>query len=327
MTENREQAAEMQSSWKTANRQPRPAPTTKEDANPAPAPVAAPVFSAAGEAPADAGQPAVARAASPDSAPEISNPPAPANPPLAPAGELAFAARVQPSSTASAAPAVSPRPLPHETAALAQVSSKKTGEDEVAGLAMVTPVAAGAGSSLNSYGHASADAETLSPPPAPASTPPQPVEAKWPAEIQPKPAAVPLKDISIQVAQPEAQKVEVRVVQQSGELRVAVRTGDSDLAHGLQQGLSDLVGRLQESGFRTEAWRPASAVQSTSVFETRSSQAASRNGDSQPNSGGSHPREDERRQGQSQRPRWVEELENSIDGGEQSQGVSYGIGS
>ena len=80
--------------------------------------------------------------------------------------------------------------------------------------------------------------------------------ASGPPKSQPKPATVPLKDISLQVAQPGAQKVEVRVVQQSGELRVAVRTGDSDLAHGLQQGLSDLVGRLQENGFRAEAWRP-----------------------------------------------------------------------
>jgi hypothetical protein len=233
---------------------------------------------------------------------------------------------MRPSSTASPAPAVSPQPLPPGTAALAQLSSKKSGEDEVDDSAMVRPVAAGAGSSLNPYGHASANAETLSPPPAPASAPPKPVEANRAAEIQPKPATVPLKEISIQVAQPGAQKVEVRVVQQSGELRVAVRTSDSDLAHGLQQGLSDLVGRLQESGFRSEAWRPGSAVQSTPVFEPRSSHAASQNGDSQSNSGGSHQQEGERRQGQSQRPAWVEELENSINGEEQSQGVSYGIG-
>jgi hypothetical protein len=154
------------------------------------------------------------------------------------------------------------------------------------------------------------------------------VEAKWAPEVQPKSAAVPLKDISLQVAQPGAQKVEVRVVQQSGELRVAVRTGDSDLAHGLQQGLSDLVGRLQEDGFRAEAWRPGSTVASTPVLESRTNSGASQNGDGQSYSGGSHQRgEGERRQGQFQRPGWVEELENSTGGGEQSQGASYGIGS
>jgi len=327
ITGNREQAGETQSSWKAASRQPRPAPAIGEDASPVPAPVAVPALDAAQQTPPDTGQPAVTRAADADSAPETSHPPAPDHPPLAPAGELAFAARVRPSSTASAAPAISPRPMPHATAPLAQLSSKKTGEDEAADPTVVRPIAAGAGSSLNSYGHASANAETLAPPPAPASALPKPVEANLAAEIQPKPATAPLKEISIQVAQPGAEKVEVRVVQQSGELRVAVRTGDSDLAHGLQQGLSDLVGRLQESGFRSEAWRPGSTVQSTPVMEPRSSHAASQNGDSQPNSGGSHQQEGERRQGQSQRPAWVEELENSLDGAEPSQGAFYGIGS
>jgi hypothetical protein len=137
-----------------------------------------------------------------------------------------------------------------------------------------------------------------------------------------------VKDISLQVAQPGAQKVEVRVVQQSGELRVAVHTEDSDLARGLQQGLSELVGRLQETGFRAEAWRPGGTVgQSTPVVEPRTSLSGSRNGDSQGQYGGSRQQEGERRQNQSQRPAWVEELDNRIAYGEQSQGASYGIGS
>jgi hypothetical protein len=158
--------------------------------------------------------------------------------------------------------------------------------------------------------------------------PPNPVEAQWVPQTQPKSATVPLRDISLQVAQSGAQKVEIRVVQQSGELRVAVRTGDSDLAHGLQQGLSDLVGRLQETGFRAEAWRPGgSTVQSTPVLESRTSHGASPNGDSQSYSGGSRQQEGERRQNQPQRPGWVEELDSSITSGDQPQGASYGNGS
>jgi hypothetical protein len=145
---------------------------------------------------------------------------------------------------------------------------------------------------------------------------------------QPKPAAGSMNDISLQVTQPGAQKVEIRVVQQSGELRVAVHTGDSDLAHGLQQGLSDLVGRLQETGFRAEAWHPAGTpLQSTPAVEPRTSIGGSQSGDSQGHSGGSRQQEGERRQNQSQRPGWVEELDNRIAYGEQSQGASYGIGS
>ena len=191
----------------------------------------------------------------------------------------------------------------------------------------MAPVAAGTGAALNSYGHAPTNPEVSAAPATPSSAPPKPVEAAWAPQSQPKAAAVPLKDISFQVAQSGSQKVEVRVVQQSGELRVAVRTGDSDLAHGLQQGLSDLVGRLQENGFRTEAWRPGgSTIQATPVSESRTSQSSSQNRDSQSYSG-SHQQDGERRQSQSRRPGWVEEMENSITGSEQSQGVNYGIGS
>ena len=190
-------------------------------------------------------------------------------------------------------------------------------------------MASGAGASLTSYGHSPANPEMPSPAPAAPSTPStpaSPVEAKT-IESPAKPAAVPLKDISLQVAQPGDQKVEVRVVQQSGELRVAVRTGDSELAHGLQQGLSELVGRLQETGYRAEAWRPGGpAMQSGPVFESRSSPGGSQKGDSQSYSSGSQQQPGERRQNQPQRPGWVEELENSIAGGTQSQGATYGIG-
>jgi hypothetical protein len=248
-------------------------------------------------------------------------------------GDLAFAARVQPEATPSATPAASTRPLQNEIAASPQASSKKSSESDNAGPTVVAPTAAGAGAaaSFASYGHASANPEVSSLSAAPASTPSTPLrqpEPPWAPETQPRSAAVPLKDISLQVAQPGAQKVEVRVVQQSGELRVAVRTGDSDLAHGLQQGLSDLVGRLQENGFRAEAWRPASTMSSTPVAESRTSSGPSQNGDAPSYSGGSHQREGERRQGQSQsqRPAWVEELENSSGNGEQFQGASYGIG-
>jgi hypothetical protein len=213
--------------------------------------------------------------------------------------------------------------------------AKKAAEKDIPDATVVQPVAAGAEASLSSSGQHGqyANAETASTSPASAPSPAEPAAPLKPVEIkvpetQAKPAAGPLKDISVQVSQPGDQKVEVRVVQQSGELRVAVRTGDSDLAHGMQQGLSDLVGRLQDNGFRAEAWRPGgSTVQSGSVLEARSSPSGSQNGDSQSYSGNSHQQQGERRQNQSQRPGWVDELESSIAGGQQSQGVTYGIGS
>ena len=325
---NHEQSARMQSPLKETNRQEQAAPAGKGGAFPAQAPVDVPdVNAAATEGSAETGKPIVSQTANADFVRETSNSPAPENPPLAPASELAFAARLQPASAASAEPGVAQTPLQREIAASAQPSKNSTDSD-MADQTVVQPIAAGAESSLTSYyGHSLANSEMPSPPqaaPSAPSAPSNPVEAKI-LESPPKPASVPLKDISLQVAQPGDQKVEVRVVQQSGELRVAVRTGDTDLAHGLQQGLSDLVGRLQETGYRAEAWRPGgSAVQSGPVFESRTSPGGSHNGDSQSYSGGSRQQEGERRQSQPQRPAWVEELDNSIASGDQPQGASYG---
>jgi len=277
-----------------------------------------------GQSASDFGSNPLARAAGADSVPEASNSQAPERPAPAPAGDLAFAARVQPPAPVPV-PA-SARPLQPETATPVQLSSKKTTESEAADPIVVKAIDSSAGASFTSYGHTSANSEVPSPSPDSQAAPPKAVEAGLPVQPQPQPksAADPLKDISLQVSQPGAPKVEVRMVQQSGELHVAVRTGDSDLAHGLQQGLSDLVGRLQENGFRTEAWRPGATVPSTPVFESRNSQGSSQNGHAPSHSGNPHQQEGERRQQHSTRPAWVEELENSTSS-EQSQGATYGI--
>lgn len=286
--------------------------------------------SAVAEAPVNTVKPAVNQTANADATAEVSHPPAVANAPLAPDIEMAFAVRVQPAPPAGAEPSAAQVPLQHEIAASAQPSLKKIAETDAAAQTVVQPAAGGAASFLASYGNSFTHAETA----APATTPPPTVASSAPAKPiearveTPKSGTVPLKDISLQVAQSGNQKVEVRLVQQSGELRVAVHTADPDLAHGLQQGLSDLVGRLQDSGSHAEAWRPgASTIQSGPAFESRTSPGGSQTDDSRSYSGGSHQQQDERRQNQSQRPGWVEELESSITGGEQSQGATYGIGS
>jgi hypothetical protein len=145
------------------------------------------------------------------------------------------------------------------------------------------------------------------------------------APVVPKPAAAPLQNISLQVGAPGAQKVEIRMVHQPGELQVAVRTGDSDLSHGLQQGLSDLVGRLQESGYHAEAWRPGGPdSHSGAVLETKNSSESSQRDDSQPGNGGSRQESGQRQQNPSRRPAWVDELEARLNN-QNPTGESYGI--
>jgi hypothetical protein len=54
----------------------------------------------------------------------------------------------------------------------------------------------------------------------------------------------------------KAPGVEIRLVERDGEVQVAVRSRDPGLAHALGERLGDLVSRLDQAGYRAEAWRP-----------------------------------------------------------------------
>jgi hypothetical protein len=150
-------------------------------------------------------------------------------------------------------------------------------------------------------------------------------ESAQAAEPQVKPSE-PLKQLSIQVGEARQERVEVRVVERAGELQVAVRAASPELTQGLRQGLSDLVGRLDQSGFHAESWRPGattSAVQGPAEMRQESTQA--QRGSSQGQPGSSQQGRQQGNPNQSHRPQWVEELEGNLVGrGERSIGESDG---
>lgn len=53
--------------------------------------------------------------------------------------------------------------------------------------------------------------------------------------------------------------VDVWAKEQTGELRVAVRTSNTELAQSLREKLPELVDQLGQKGFETQVWRPAGA--------------------------------------------------------------------
>lgn len=129
--------------------------------------------------------------------------------------------------------------------------------------------------------------------------------------------ATPLRELSIQMGQASQDRVEVRVVDRSGELQVAVRSANPDLTQGLRQGLPELVNRLEQNGFHAEAWRPgttASAIPSAGDTRQRPMQSQQDPSQSQSQSGGQQSRQNNR-QNQSNRPQWVQELEGNLSGG------------
>lgn len=129
-------------------------------------------------------------------------------------------------------------------------------------------------------------------------------------------APQPLREVSLRLAvgTSEASKgsVDVQLAERAGKVQVAVRTADQDLAKSLQGNLGDLVGRLEERGFKTEAWTPAIAQHSELTMREAAASSASQNHsggsgaqDGQPDSRG------QRQSGQRRQGRWESELERT----------------
>jgi hypothetical protein len=224
--------------------------------------------------------------------------------------ELAFAARIQPASSVAAPASDAHAPvLAHST--VPAVPKKTDMEEE--------PVAQGSVSQPLPHPVVATYVRSADRAPASVSQPVTDVpRAEMPTpkmEEQPK-AVEPLKSLSIQLPRSNSDRVEVRLTQQANEVHVAVRTADTALANGLREGLSDLVGQLQQTGFRTDTWRPTGGAPAAApVHETQNTSAHTHSGDYQSNSGGSQQDSGQRNQNQANRPRWVEELESSKTGG------------
>jgi hypothetical protein len=123
-----------------------------------------------------------------------------------------------------------------------------------------------------------------------------------------------VRDISLRLTDKDRGSVQVRLSERAGELHVSVRTQDAGLTRGLRDGLSDLVGRLETSGYRAETWQPAGGNASNSHDQSHDS---SRGGQQQSGGGsGSGARHQDNARDQQERggqtPKWVNELESNL---------------
>jgi hypothetical protein len=78
------------------------------------------------------------------------------------------------------------------------------------------------------------------------------------AEPEPLKNSTPARDIKLEV-QGGNHRVELRLTERAGEVRVAVRTPDARLAGELRENLPSLSSRLEQAGFRTESLHAAPA--------------------------------------------------------------------
>jgi hypothetical protein len=116
-------------------------------------------------------------------------------------------------------------------------------------------------------------------------------------------------DITIKVPDATERGMDVRFVERGGEVHVAIRTSDSEMAQTLRNGMNDFVGRMEHAGIRAEVWRPgADASPSQNPQDDARQQPQDQRGSR--NQSGMQDREDDSRN--SKKPRWVEAMEDSI---------------
>ncbi|HUJ23024.1 MAG TPA: hypothetical protein VLX58_15945 [Bryobacteraceae bacterium] len=123
-----------------------------------------------------------------------------------------------------------------------------------------------------------------------------------------------VRAISLRLSSADQGAVQVRLSERAGELHLSVRTPDTGLSRGLRDGLSELVGRLETTGYRAEMWQPGGS--GSSPGQQGSHDGPSHGNSQQRNSGGSgsgqqqNPRDQQ--PSDEQTPKWVHELESSF---------------
>ena len=141
-------------------------------------------------------------------------------------------------------------PATHSTTERAEVPAEPSGQSEINDSQPPVLVSA------------TAPRRPETPNPSVAETSPRPETYVRPAVLEmpvPPRAATPAHDIQLQVNRGD-QRVDVRVIERAGEVHVAVRTQDTQLAGALRQDLPALSVRLDETGFRSSTWHPGAGL-------------------------------------------------------------------
>lgn len=133
-------------------------------------------------------------------------------------------------------------------------------------------------------------------------------------ETNASPQAQPARQISLRLTGEDSARVDIEVFDRAGKVLVAVRTPDQDLAKSMQTGLGELVGRLENTGIKTEAWVPESSRHTVTAPEPSSSNSQ----DEPRHAGSGTPKQGRQwRQGQAksnprQQARWMAQVQETV---------------
>ncbi len=132
------------------------------------------------------------------------------------------------------------------------------------------------------------------------------------ADIDQAPAganAAAVRDVRLQVAGADNQRVDVRVMDRGGELRVSVRADDPSLVRSLQDNVADLSTRLDQAHFRSEVWTPRTqAIEQTDSASTNGRTFSNGSGASEGDGRG------QQQNGRQQQPAWVDDFDEGPTG-------------
>jgi hypothetical protein len=130
----------------------------------------------------------------------------------------------------------------------------------------------------------------------------KPVSPNDAIEVQTKPEpakATAVRDMRFEVVGVD-RRVEVRLSERHGEMKMTVRTPDTNLASTLRENLPALSTRLAESGFKSETWHPAAPSTSEwhhtaepskgGAFQDSNTPAREQHRESQDGGGQQHPK-------------------------------------
>ena len=115
--------------------------------------------------------------------------------------------------------------------------------------------------------------KTASPPEPTAAEPARPTRPQESTRAEAAPETVkgsPVRDMKLELAGGD-RRVEVRLSERGGEVKMTVRTPDTHLANALRENLPALSARLAESGFKSDAWHPSASSVSERSHTTDSS--------------------------------------------------------
>jgi hypothetical protein len=110
---------------------------------------------------------------------------------------------------------------------------------------------------------------------------PQAARTQIESPLESAKAATPVREIEIQVNRGD-QRVDVRLTERSGEVLVAVRTPDTQLAGTLREDLPLLSSRLEQAGFRADAWHPGASAPENRMRAAESQSSNTSSQDSNP---------------------------------------------